>query len=403
MRWGCGRPAIPGRACTQVKRPCPQFAGRCPPVAAQSMSHEHHVRKCSQSSTAWRARPRKRTLRQGVAALKHPQTCTQDMPGKPSLRPRCAAGLRCALPRRPQTAAARHGHGLAQRRESSQKAACRPPGPSPRGSLPSRWSALRSTSSRLMATICSAVFHLPSELTCQGGKGRKGRRGCSKALSSRPSHQPAGANFQALRLYACSRAGTAELWTGGRRCRQCRAAPRHAAAPALTALCAPPPEEAAHSRSADIVISREMMRHTGSAMPMLLMGAGGAVASRTRAVDTLQEGGSQRGGSQGGAGGRSCTARRVRRGDGGEPRHVALARSDNGCRECHPRQTRAHDLVGHGVQKGAKGGGDLHLRGRCGGTGAAAGSVAATNLTEARRQPSERQCPCCDPAARANP
>lgn len=63
---------------------------------------------------------------------------------------------------------------------------------------------------------------------------------------------------------------------------------RHHSHRTLTALCAPPPDAAAHSRSADIVISRDMIRHTGTAMPRLVMGAGGSVASNTRAVDTLQ-------------------------------------------------------------------------------------------------------------------
>lgn len=68
----------------------------------------------------------------------------------------------------------------------------------------------------------------------------------------------------------------------------------------LTAPCAPLPDAAAHSLRADIVISLAITRHTGTAMPSWEMGAGGAVASSTSAVDTLSTwaaaGGRRRGG-----------------------------------------------------------------------------------------------------------
>eukprot|EP00200_Dunaliella_tertiolecta_P002453 CAMPEP_0202346014 /NCGR_PEP_ID=MMETSP1126-20121109/4990_1 /ASSEMBLY_ACC=CAM_ASM_000457 /TAXON_ID=3047 /ORGANISM="Dunaliella tertiolecta, Strain CCMP1320" /LENGTH=135 /DNA_ID=CAMNT_0048937369 /DNA_START=304 /DNA_END=711 /DNA_ORIENTATION=+ len=55
----------------------------------------------------------------------------------------------------------------------------------------------------------------------------------------------------------------------------------------LTALCAPPPDAAAHSLSEDIVISRHMMMATGSTTFLGTRGAGGLVVSRIRAVVTM--------------------------------------------------------------------------------------------------------------------
>ena len=170
---------------------------------------------------------------------------------------------------------------------------------------------------------------------------------------------------------------------------------RQTSRPTLTALCAPPPEAAAHSRSADIVISREMTRHTGTAMPKGEMGAGGAVASSTSAVDTLrgsrQEGGvgvGWVGGGRPGSGGRrpgmgetAPEAKQAARGQRPQSQvhplncHTraalppALLKPAQPC----PAVPRSHDFVGHGVQEGAKGTRDLHLQaGRQAGRRAAA-------------------------------
>ena len=52
-------------------------------------------------------------------------------------------------------------------------------------------------------------------------------------------------------------------------------------------LCASDPAEAAHSRKADMVISRPMMTTTGTVMALQLIGRGGSVDSRISAVATL--------------------------------------------------------------------------------------------------------------------
>ena len=57
--------------------------------------------------------------------------------------------------------------------------------------------------------------------------------------------------------------------------------------PCLHTLCAAPPADAAHSLSADMVTSRQIMMTTGRTMIPLLSGAGGLTVSRIRAVDTL--------------------------------------------------------------------------------------------------------------------
>lgn len=53
-------------------------------------------------------------------------------------------------------------------------------------------------------------------------------------------------------------------------------------------LCASALEEAAHSRSADMLISREMMMMTGYTISVMEMSAGGLLASRMSAADTLK-------------------------------------------------------------------------------------------------------------------
>ena len=55
----------------------------------------------------------------------------------------------------------------------------------------------------------------------------------------------------------------------------------------FTALCASPPEAAAHSRSEDIVISRAMISATGTVIQTTVSGGGGWVARSTNAVDTM--------------------------------------------------------------------------------------------------------------------
>ena len=56
---------------------------------------------------------------------------------------------------------------------------------------------------------------------------------------------------------------------------------------AVPTLCAPPLDAAAHSRSELMVISRPMMTSTGTTIAARLTGAGGEVASRMSAVDTM--------------------------------------------------------------------------------------------------------------------
>merc|ERR1719240_1348523 len=55
----------------------------------------------------------------------------------------------------------------------------------------------------------------------------------------------------------------------------------------FTALWAASEDAAAHSRRADMVISRLIMMATGRAMACTVIGRGGDVASRTRAVATI--------------------------------------------------------------------------------------------------------------------
>jgi hypothetical protein len=57
--------------------------------------------------------------------------------------------------------------------------------------------------------------------------------------------------------------------------------------PCVCTLLAPPPEDAAHSRSDDIAISRPMTTSAGTAMAALPTGAGGPAANRISAVLTM--------------------------------------------------------------------------------------------------------------------
>ena len=149
-----------------------------------------------------------------------------------------------------------------------------------------------------MLTICSAVFHLPRELTCGRGAGRGGGGGSRRLPLPLPRaaagrrHAVHTSTHQARSRMPASHTHTHSLSLSHTHTHTHTPQPTTRTttlqtARALTALCAPPPEAAAHSRSALIVISREMTRHTGTAMPSVVMGAGGTVASSTSAVDTL--------------------------------------------------------------------------------------------------------------------
>jgi hypothetical protein len=146
-----------------------------------------------------------------------------------------------------------------------------------------------------MEIICRAVFHLPSELTCGlrvcvlgggawgGWLERKRERetgGTRKRDREARTVPPTASPPATATTHDCTPTSTANQKRHHHR------PPLHSNL-TLTAPCAPLPDAAAHSLRADIVISLAITRHTGTAMPSWEMGAGGAVASSTSAVDTL--------------------------------------------------------------------------------------------------------------------